>query len=211
MLIFVDESGDSGYKFDKSSSPLFVVTAIVFLEPADAQACAAAITGLKTQLRFKPSAEFKFNKAGYRHRMDFFKTIAPHTFRYYSFALDKVKISGSDYRHPDTAYKIPLRRLLETIRRDHSITDATIWIDKCGDRKFTQGIRSYLVKRLAYGNSPIPFRELKPVKSHSNVLIQMADMVCGAVACSMTPGRTDRNDYLAVIRRRHEAQCRLWP
>ncbi|MBX7104482.1 MAG: DUF3800 domain-containing protein [Gemmataceae bacterium] len=138
----------------------------------------------------------------------FFEAIRPERFRYHSFALNKRKTVGQGFRHKDSAYKAPIRFLFENIR--HDLPGATVWFDRCGDRGFADNLKNYLMKRLRDKTGKSPFRKIKSVTSHSNVLIQMADMVCGAVACSLKPERTDAADYRNAIKS-HEVRLRVWP
>ena len=39
MLVFVDESGDAGMKLERTSSPFFVVTAVLFEDREAAATC----------------------------------------------------------------------------------------------------------------------------------------------------------------------------
>jgi hypothetical protein len=43
MLVFIDESGDPGFRLDKASSPLFVVAKVVFASAEDARATSELI------------------------------------------------------------------------------------------------------------------------------------------------------------------------
>jgi hypothetical protein len=46
--------------------------------------------------------------------------------------------------------------------------------------------------------------------SHTNNLVQLADMVCGAVARSYNSQKNDRAQFRTLIRRR-EARVQFWP
>jgi len=53
MLAYVDESGDMGMKIDKNSSPLFVVTAVLFYDRGEADRCYRAIESLRDELSIR--------------------------------------------------------------------------------------------------------------------------------------------------------------
>jgi len=50
MLVFIDEVGDHGVKFNHNSSKYFTVVMIVFHDDAEAEACNQAIEKLKQEL-----------------------------------------------------------------------------------------------------------------------------------------------------------------
>lgn len=58
MLIFIDDSGDPGFKFDKGSSKIFVIVLIIFDDNLDAEETALKIKRLRQ--RFKKSERFEF-------------------------------------------------------------------------------------------------------------------------------------------------------
>lgn len=62
MLIFIDESGDSGLKIDQGSSRFFTVSLVVFEDHDEALACDQRIGLLKRELRWKEGSEFHFKK-----------------------------------------------------------------------------------------------------------------------------------------------------
>ncbi|PIS18279.1 hypothetical protein COW38_03070 [Candidatus Collierbacteria bacterium CG17_big_fil_post_rev_8_21_14_2_50_45_7] len=64
MLIFIDESGDSGLKVEHGSSRLFTISLVVFEEKDEALACDQRIDLLKRELGWKDvRSEFHLNEA----------------------------------------------------------------------------------------------------------------------------------------------------
>lgn len=61
MLVFVDESGDLGYKFDRGSSAFFTIALVVFTDGETARQCQEAIRQLHDQLGLPPCGEFHFS------------------------------------------------------------------------------------------------------------------------------------------------------
>ncbi|MEW6103124.1 MAG: DUF3800 domain-containing protein [bacterium] len=62
MLVFVDESGDSGFKTEQGSSQFFTVALVIFEEPDEAVACDQRIQLLKREMKLPSEIEFKFNR-----------------------------------------------------------------------------------------------------------------------------------------------------
>jgi hypothetical protein len=71
MLVFIDDSGDPGFKFDKGSSTHFVIACIVFDDNLDAEETALKIKRLRRSLGWRDDHEFKFNKASKDIRLAF--------------------------------------------------------------------------------------------------------------------------------------------
>lgn len=62
MLIFIDESGDSGLKISQGSSQFFIVSLVVFEDHDEAVACDQRIELLKREVSFHKSNEFRFKR-----------------------------------------------------------------------------------------------------------------------------------------------------
>ena len=59
-------------------------------------------------------------------------------------------------------------------------------------------------------DGPSPIKRIKAEWSHNNNLVQLADMVCGAVARSYRKDKGDRFVYRDIIRA-HETKVQFWP
>ena len=63
MLVFIDDSGDPGFKFERGSSRYFIVLILIFNDELEAEKTAVAIKELRRNLGFPDDAEFKFSKS----------------------------------------------------------------------------------------------------------------------------------------------------
>lgn len=72
MLVFVDESGDSGFKLGQGSSPVFVIFLVIFDDSLEAEKTSLTIKELRRKLGVRDSFEFKFNKSSKRFKNAFF-------------------------------------------------------------------------------------------------------------------------------------------
>ena len=88
MLVFIDESGDSGMKAKAGSSRLFVVTAIIFEDNEDASECDRRINDLRAELGLHERYEFHFNSCSNRFRSRFLETVCGSQFFYSSIVLN---------------------------------------------------------------------------------------------------------------------------
>lgn len=75
MLVFVDESGDTGLAIDKGSSKYFVVSLVLFEDNEEAEAADQRIELLKKELALPPTFEFHFHDNHPNIRKTFLKAI----------------------------------------------------------------------------------------------------------------------------------------
>lgn len=194
MLVFIDESGDPGFKLTKGSSPNFVTTMVIFDDQAEALRTQRTISELRGELRVKP--EFKFSKLYSPHRDRFFAEMAGHQFRTRSIVVQKELIYSDALRTvKDSFYKFFVRNMLQ--HDSGALQNAKVIIDGSGDRAFKRAFRSYLRRHLDAGS--VQKVDLKD--SVKDPLVQLADMVAGAVARSYKTERADSNRWRSVLQR----------
>src|SRR5690606_2992489 len=70
MLVYIDESGDAGFKVDRGSSPVFVAAMVIFDDADDAALTRRLIEGSAARQLHK--GEFKFSKTKDEVRDRFF-------------------------------------------------------------------------------------------------------------------------------------------
>lgn len=208
MLVFVDESGDTGMKLEQGSSAIFAVTAVVFTDRQVAEVCNEAIKSLRGRLKWRTDHEFKFNKCNQEVRLAFLEAVADFDFRYYTVALNKRFLDGPGFKNKDSHYKYTVKLVFSNMR--DLLRDATVYFDTCGGREFVESLERYLRRAMKNPDGPRMIRKVKPEKSHKNNLIQLADMVCSAVARTFKEDKADRLVYRQAIKQR-EARVQLWP
>jgi hypothetical protein len=208
MLVFIDESGDSGIKGKAGSSEFFVMVAVIFEDNDEAEDCDRRIEGLKKECFSSPLAEFHFSKCNHDRRCKFFQTAAGCDFFYMAFVLNKAKLWGPGFAFKETFYKYTAKLLFENAKP--YLSNATLVLDRTGNRDFRQQLEKYLKKKInGETGEQTKIKKLKTEPSHSNNLIQLADMICGAV------GRSFKNDkeaaqYRTMISAR-ELSIQVWP
>lgn len=209
MLVFVDESGCSGFKIGQGSSQYFVVAAVVFSDRTEAQRCDASFDDLRQRLGLKRFKEFHFSKDNHRIRLAVLEHAAAFDFRFGAFVVNKAKLTGVGFRYKDSFYKYPVKLLFSNIKS--SLRGATVVYDKCGDRQFISELGSYL-KRAMRNKEGVQtaIKKFRAEASQSNNLIQLADFVCGAVMCSVRTERRNHMAYLNVIRDKM-LRFQFWP
>ena len=90
------------------------------------------------------------------------------------------------------------------------LDNATVVIDGSGSREFRRELGTYLRKRINDRKGDSRFiGKIKMQDSQSNNLLQLADMVCGAVARSYNQ-KDDAETYGRLIAHR-EIYVQFWP
>ena len=204
MLVFLDDSGDPGFKVGKGSTPCFVIVLVIFDDNLEAERCAVAIKELRRGLGLSDSYEFRFNGSSRAHRLAFLARVAKFKFRVRAIVMDKSRIYGPELRRSkDSFYRYAIKMVLKySFGR---IQEARLKVDGHGDRAFRRELQSYLRREVTprEGEPPV-IRDLKIVDSRENVLIQLADMVAGAIRRHAEGEKDDRELYRAAIAIRFE-------
>jgi hypothetical protein len=148
MLVFIDESGDPGFKLKKGSSAVFVAALVAFHDRDQARTTRAAIDAAAVRLRIRP--EFKFNKCRDETRYAFFETVRPFEFRVRAIVVKKELIYSPLLRSKTEAfYSFFVKTMLNF--DNGLLKDARIVIDGSGDRGFRQELEAYLRRELGRG------------------------------------------------------------
>lgn len=192
MLVFIDESGDPGFKISKGSSANFVVGLVAFAEVAIAQQTQDAIKAIAQSCGVKP--EFKFSKCKASIRDIFFETVLPFDFKVRAIVVEKEKIySGHLRRNKEAFYSFFVKSMLKF--DNGLLKNAKVVIDGSGDRTFRKEFSSYLRRHTGKGAiSSVRFSD-----SRNDQLVQLADMCTGAIARSYRNDRTDCDRWSRMI------------
>ncbi len=175
MLVLIDESGDPGFKFKKGSSSHFVVSMVVFTDRTEAEACSAAIQALQKRLHVFP--EFKFSSCRAEVRDKFFACVQEFNFSIYPLVVVKRDIYDHALRLDcDKFYSYFVRQLLSS--HQSLLANAHIKIDESGDKEFKKEFVAYLRSNTTHAS----IKSVKFKASKNDHLIQLADMVTGAIA-----------------------------
>lgn len=198
MYVFLDESGDAGFKFEGGSSAQFVIALVIFDDPLDAEETALAIKRLRQRLNMNEKYEFKFSKTDDYRRLQFLEAVKDCDFRVRVMVVDKRTLQNQTLRtDKESFYNYFVGQLFA--HNSGSILGARLRVDGSGGREFKQAFQTYLRGKLTPGT----ILKCKFVNSANDNLIQLADMVAGAVYRSYNPNKQD-SSYLERIRHRIE-------
>lgn len=192
MYVFIDESGDPGFRVGEGSTPVFVVAMVLFSGQDDAQATGAAIQQAKKPLRIR--SEFKFNKSRDDVRDGFFEAVAGCPFRVRAIVVRKERIWSPRLKaDKDKFYEFFVRMMMQ---HDHGrLENAKVIIDGSGDREFKKRLGTYLRRHCGPGI----IKDIRFKDSHRDPLVQLADMCAGAIARSYRPDRPNSRRWRAML------------
>jgi hypothetical protein len=207
MLIFLDESGDTGLKLDGGSSKYFIVALVAFEDHEEALAVDAHIDLLRQEMGLSDRFEFHFNKMKASQRKKFLLAVAAYEFFYWGVVINKAKLSGGGFQFDGSFYKYACGLVFE-IAKPH-LNNTIVVVDGSGSKDFRNQLKTYLVRLLAVDSGKCLIKKLKIGDSAKNNLLQLADMVVGAVARAYS-GKSDARVYRKLIAHR-EIYVQLWP
>lgn len=208
MLVLIDESGCPGMKLDEGgSSPFFTITMVVIEDHDEAQRIEEKMIALRHRLRLPDSFEFHFNKMCNEWRAEFLSAVAGKEWYYLAIVFNKAKLTGQGFQYPDSFYKYACGLVFQKAKP--YLRDAIAIIDGSGERKFRKQLSTYL-KRRVNDKASVPFiKKVKLQDSRENLLLQLADMVCGAVARYYN--RPDEEGRFRNLISHREIQVQFWP
>lgn len=184
--VFIDESGDSGFKLGRGSTQVFCIAAVVFRCPEDIEATDAIMQSLKPQLGLRMTHEFHFHSEPRRIRTAFCRAICLCPFVARAIVVDKDRIYENTMlrKSPSHFYNFVTKMLLK--HSFGSIANAKVRIDGSMNRE----LKTYLRQELNRETKII--HDTKFLDSKRSPMIQLADMVAGSIARSY---RTDKRDH----------------
>lgn len=187
MLVFIDEAGCPG--FSSGSSDYFVIALVIFEDNKIAEDVDKRIELLKQKSGVKP--EYKFSKTKDCYKEDFFKSLKDFDFKCSAIIVHKEKIYSSDLKtKPKAFYNYFLKQILTNSRLHVPLH---VKIDKSSSKVFQQEAKLYLQRQTQALHPKIKFQDSK-----SNNLIQLADMVAGAVLRSCGT-KHDKDKWISFL------------
>ena len=191
--IFGDESGDTGFAFERGSSRYFVISLLLLNDP---DLVCKRIRHLRQLLRLPAYREFKFNKTPDVNRLIFLEGIESLPFKGYAFLVNKSSLPSSWQRMSDSRFYASCFAKLMVQLPVGGIQGAMLTLDQFGSPEVT--IREI---RRAIKKEPdlqmFPFQKIAMKRSKGNDLLQCADMVAGAV---MRAWNGKDNRFFDVVR-----------
>jgi len=207
MLVFIDESGDPGLNIEGGSSKYFIVALVAFDDHDDALSADDRISRLRREQGFPAKFEFHFNKMKPAYRRRFLEAIASYNFFYFAVVMDKSKLTEREFPFKESIHKYACGLLLEDLKP--RLNNAIVVVDGSESKTFRQELKSYLIRRLKDDSGKCFIKKVRVLDSTTTNLLQLADMVVGAVARSFS-GKKDSREYRSLIAHR-EMNVEVWP
>ena len=194
-LIFVDDSGDPGFK--ATSSENFVMAAAVFIDSDVAEELSKKINEYRKSLDWRERVEFKFSKDRKEVIVDLLKIVREYDFEIYAVYIDKTRFgSMMNIIDKNKLYDWTIAELLKTI----PLTDSKIKIDGRSGRQKMRKTAAYLRHELKIKDNEKTRLEIGFEDSRNNNLIQLADLIAGSINRSLSKGKTDAVVYVRILK-----------
>lgn len=206
MRAYVDESGCMGMKLGEGSSDHFTVIVVLFSDEQESTRCYNRIEELKSTLGVKK--EFRFANCGHQRRERFFHEITKFEFSYFGVSVDKAQLAKKHqtFRRPFLLYPV----LTSFAQYADLMDNVTVVIDRTGSDEFRKSLARDLKRRINADFGETKIKKVKDQPSHANNLLQLADMVCGAVARSFCTDKTNPDFYRRILKPK-ELSVEIWP
>ena len=103
---------------------------------------------LRYELSLPKDYEFHFMSNSRKVRLAFLEAVAPYDFFYHAFALNKdpSKLYGAGFNFKGPLYKYVCGLVFQNAKP--YLADATVIIDKSGDREFRNQLAAYLRRKM---------------------------------------------------------------
>jgi len=175
--LWLDESGDSGFRFERGSSKYFVVV-FVYLEGDNIDEETAKIekqiNRLKEKFSLTADYEFKFSRCKNKLKQEFLEESLKFPIKYKVIVVNKKKL-GPPVLKSRELYCEMVRRLLYD--NDPPLKKAIFVVDEVvaqiRQREFKGVLRRYLSKNM--------IKKIIQKRSKGEVMIQFADMISGSI------------------------------
>lgn len=189
MIIYLDESGDLGFDFNKpKTSRKFVITVLV-CQNRDAIDCfrKAVSRTLKNKLNHKKGdrkvQELKGTGTTIEVKQYFYRHLLRNGWQLYSVVLNKTRVND-DLRKSHTKkklYNFLARFILEKIDLNNAAPAVTLVTDRCKNREEIQDFNSYVANQL---EAMLPLNvplNIYHERSHDNQGLQAVDLFCWGI------------------------------
>ena len=193
QLVFIDDSGDPGFKPHSSSH--FVMACAVFMNDEVAEQVAKEIQALRESKGWGNNAEFKFRTTRKEVIKELLGIVTTYDFRVSAVYIDKSELRAVlPVIDQSKLYDWTIRELLVQL----PLKEAKIRIDGRSSKEHMRDISTYLRKELNKRSKKI--LNIRFEDSIRNDLIQLADLVAGSIHRSLQKDKTDHREYLKIIK-----------
>lgn len=202
QIIFIDDSGDPSFNIKKGSTARFVIACVIFDDELNAEETALALKKYRRSINFPDDMEFKFSKSKDNVKKGFLSVASKFDFRIRAIVVDKNVIKSIELKNSkDSFYNYFIKQVL--YHNKGTLEHAKIRLDGHGDAIFRKNLTTYLKKELNSKDNKV-INNLRLVDSKKDILIQLADMIAGAIRRSYDTSLTNNKEYKKIIKNKIE-------
>lgn len=173
MRVFVDESGDTGFKFGMQSSRYFALALVIFEDEEKEAEASRRIDALRQELK-SSNIEFHFAKNKDATHKAFFAAARDMNFRAFVFVADKTRLSQYEFKDRDTFYKSICGTAFEQAK--YLLQEANVVFDDSGGEKFKRA--RFLPEKKRQQNQCEAYQECRDWKISRHVANKQFDPAC---------------------------------
>jgi len=138
-------------------------------------------------------------------RSQFLEKVAPFGFFYLAVVLNKLKLYGPGFQVKESLVKYASGLVFQNAKP--YLRDAIVVIDGSGSKDFRNQLSMYLKKRIMDDGGGRLIRKVKTSRSDGNNLMQLADMVSGAIWRSFKHQDASLRRLISL----RELRVQVWP
>lgn len=191
MFIYLDESGDLGFDFDKAkTSRYFVITLLVCRDKSTQDEFRRAVSRtLKNKLnrsknKTRPVQELKGTATTMAVKRYFYRQLPEDGWSIYSVTLNKARVD--DHLRTRTGkkklYNFLARFILEQVKFLEDAPRVSLVVDRCKNKEEIKDFNQYLANQL---EALLPLNtkmNIDHLASHESAGLQAVDMFCWGIA-----------------------------
>jgi len=192
QYIFIDDSGDAG--LGNSNTDQLIVAAVIVVDENKKELLEDAINLFRRRLGWVDLHGFKFSKTEKSILVELIDFVKHFDFKAYAVVLDKKNIDSSNIiKSKMSVYNHTIKELLLRVSKSNQI----VVIDGKATKSYAEKVRTYL--RQSLKENGIDNTSIRFVDSRKDSIIQLADIVAGAIARSYKD-KTDAKRYLSLLK-----------
>ena len=133
--------------------------------------------------------------------------MAAYDWGFLAFVVNKRALWTPNFDSPNKLHNYATSLVFENAKSH--LMGATVVIDAKGGKSFRRELSKYLKRQINREHRLI--RKLKHEESHRNNLLQLVDMVSGAIYRSLNPKKKDAWDYRRIVEEKAIEEVSVWP